>query len=464
MEYFIPGLIIGAVVLVGIVFLVAIAFRTVVPTNMVHIVQSKRKTVSYGGVGQVAGNVYYRWPSWFPMIGVTYTALPISNFELPLIDYSAYDKDRVPFVLDVITFLRISDTNKAAERISNFNDLKQQLLAVVQGAVRKILASYDINEIMVGRATFGRQFTDEVRGEMEGWGVEPVKSMELMDIRDARDSQVIARIMAMKSSHIEMTSRTEVAANKQKAETAEIEAGRQIALRRQEAEQSVGERTAETKQAVGIAGQKADQQIKEQEAITKAKEIEVSKVGQVGQANIVKDTAIVRANQDKDVARVEKEAAVIRAEQSKEVATVESEGQLAATRNRATGIETEGEAKGKAELAMQMAPVNAQIALAEKIAELASYQQYLVAIKAIEAGRVIGIAQAEALAEAEVKVIAQAGTPVAGATSAMQLFTPTGGFNLAGMATALASSPEGLAILNAIKERFAPATNEGAQA
>jgi len=46
--------------------------------------------------------------------------------------------------------------------------------------------------------------------------------MELMDIRDAQGHANIANIMAKKSSHIEMESRTEVAKNRQLAETAEI--------------------------------------------------------------------------------------------------------------------------------------------------------------------------------------------------------------------------------------------------
>ena len=63
-----------------VVILPALFFRTVVPTNMVHIVQSQKSTTSYG-TGEDAGNVYYEWPSWFPRIGVTVIKLPVSNFD-----------------------------------------------------------------------------------------------------------------------------------------------------------------------------------------------------------------------------------------------------------------------------------------------------------------------------------------------------------------------------------------------
>ncbi|HEX2591295.1 MAG TPA: hypothetical protein VHL34_07350 [Rhizomicrobium sp.] len=58
---------IGALLLFFIIC--AIAFRTVVSTNYVHIVQRSRKTTSYGRAGE-KGNTYYSWPSWVPIIGV----------------------------------------------------------------------------------------------------------------------------------------------------------------------------------------------------------------------------------------------------------------------------------------------------------------------------------------------------------------------------------------------------------
>lgn len=219
------------------ILVVSILLRVVVPTNMVHTVQSQRKTTSYGS-GQKAGNVYYNWPSWVPMIGITRIILPVNNFELSLAGYEAYDKDRVPFRLDLTAFFRIADTNVAAARISTMKDLIEQLHFIVQGAARKILATHDIHQIMVDRATFGAQFTQEVASELANWGVEPVKNMELMDVRDAEGSRVIADIMAMKASNIQMTSRIEVANNMKAAQTAEIAARQEVEVREQEPSRS----------------------------------------------------------------------------------------------------------------------------------------------------------------------------------------------------------------------------------
>ena len=90
----------GLFLVLAVVIFIPLALRKVVETNVVHIVQSRKKTTSYG-TGQEGGNVYYAWPSWMPIIGITRIMLPVSNFNLGLRDYEAYDKDRVPFKVDI---------------------------------------------------------------------------------------------------------------------------------------------------------------------------------------------------------------------------------------------------------------------------------------------------------------------------------------------------------------------------
>jgi flotillin len=429
----VAGFLILIVGIIAFVFLLVLPmlFRVVVETNKVHIVQSRKQTTSYG-TGQTAGNVYYRWPSFVPIFGVTRIVLPVNNFDLHLHGYKAYDKERVPFELDLTAFFRIADTNKAAERVSDVDALKKQLEFIVQGAARKILASHDIHQIMTDRATFGEQFTEEVKNELTNWGVEPVKNMELMDIRDADNSSVITNIMAKKASHIAMESRTEVARNNQAAQTAEIAADRAVQLAEQEAEQQIGQRTADKEKAIGIAQQKAQQDIKAEEALTAQKSMEIARVEQVKQAEINRDSAVVLG------------------EQQKRVAILEAEGQLEATKRRAEGVKAEGEAKAAAEQAMQMAPVQAQIALANEIGSNAGYQQYLVALESVKAYLSVGSEQAKALAAADIKVIANAGTPSAGLKNAMQLFSSQGGTEIGSMLEGLKQMPEGAALLEGL--------------
>ncbi|MBU1244559.1 hypothetical protein KKD52_16475 [Myxococcota bacterium] len=435
MEYFYPLVpVLGS--LVAFTILAAMFFRIVVPTNMVHIVQSKKKTMSYG-TGKEGGNSYYHWPAWIPLIGVTTIEFPVSNFDLTLDNYDAYDIDRVPFLVHVVAFFRIADTNKAAKLISTFTLLKEQLMYITQGAVRKVLASHDINKIMLDRATFGRAFTDEIKQDLENWGVESVKNMELMDIRDAQGHANISNIMAKKSSHIEMESRTEVAKNRQLAETAEIQAKQTILVRQQEAEQAIGQRTAEKEKLVGIARQQAEQEVKTEAAVTASKIMDVKKVEQVRQAEI------------------DREAKLVNVDLAKETTIINATAALEAAKLHANGVEIEGRATGEAEKAILLAPVQAQITLAKEIGSNDGYQSYLVVLEAIKAYLAVGTKQAEALATADVKVIATAGTAVAGADSAMKLFTPQGGLQLGGMIEAISNTPEGKVLLDAVKSRLA---------
>ena len=93
--------IIGAMV-VGIVVIAILALRRIVPTNQVHIVQRNSKTMSYGK-DTTNGNVYYEIPSWVPKFGVVVSKLPATIIDISLNHYEAYDKDRLPFVVDVLS-------------------------------------------------------------------------------------------------------------------------------------------------------------------------------------------------------------------------------------------------------------------------------------------------------------------------------------------------------------------------
>lgn len=263
-----------------------------------------------------------------------------------------------------------------------------------------------------------------------------------MDIRDSRDSHVISNIMAKKKSHIEMESRKEVAENMRAAEMAEITASREIDIQRQQAEQAVGERTAEKNKAVGIANELAHQEVLTQEKETKTREMEVKQVQEVRQAEI------------------EKSKQVVTAQQVKETTVLRAEGELEAERKRAQGIEAVGVANANAEKAMQLAPVEAQIVLAKEIGENSGYQQYLMTIEGIKGYVVVGSKQAEALQEADVKVISNSGNPTEGMKSVMDLFTSEGGTHLAAAVEAFAQSPIGEKFLNSIFNKKNDASEE----
>lgn len=430
-----------------------ILLRRVVPTNMVHIVQSSKRTSSYGR-GKPAGNTYYAWPSWVPILGISITQFPESIFQVTLDNYEAYDSARLPFVVDVTAFFRVDNSETAAQRVSTFNELHQQLVSVLQGSVRRILATNNLEEIMQERGSLGQQFTDEVLLQIKEWGVQTVKTIEFMDLRDSSKGVVIANIMAKEQSRIDKESRVAVAANKQEAHLKEIDAARTVEVQKQDAEQQVGLRTAEKDKTVGIANEQAKQDVQASAKITAERNMEVKRVESIKAAEIQKDVLVIKAEQDKQVQIVNAEAtkatSVTEAEGKKQSTVTIAEGELEAAKLNAKGIEAEGVAKGVAEQAILMAPINTQITLAKEIGSNEGYQQYLVTIKQVEVSRDVGMEMAKAMQSADLKIIANSGDIQKGMTNLGDMFTPAGGTNLTGMLAALAATEQGKALVDKI--------------
>lgn len=432
------GLIAWAVISV----LMAMSYRTVVATNEVHIVQSRRKTTSYGK-DQVGGNTYYAWPAWMPRIGIRIIKLPVSVFDIKLDAYDAYDKGRVPFKIDVLAFFRIENSNEAAQRVSSFAELEHQLEGILQGASRSILAQSPIEEILEERAKYGQMFTEATNDQLKAWGVTNVKNVELMDIRDQQGGEVIKNIMAVKASTIARDSRIAVANNMQAAQTAEINAQQTVLVRKQEADEQVGIRTAQKDQAIGIAGQKAQQAVKEEEKGTAERQMNVLEVTTVRQAEIQRDAQVVAADQSRQIVVIESDA-------QKQQAVLIADGKLEAAKRNAEAIEVEGKAHGSAETAILMAPVNSQIALAHEIGQNEGYQKYLVTVRQIEAGQIVGVEQAKALEAADIKIIANSAGPVDGIKTVAEMFSAKGGQQFGAALEGLSNTDVGAEIISAV--------------
>jgi flotillin len=408
-------------------------------------------------VGQQAGNVYYKWPVWLPFLGVTVRELPVSNFDLDLNSYEAYDKNRLPFTVDVKAFFRIADTNQAAQKVESMAELKDHLAGIVQGSVRSIMAKSDLESIMQERSIYGEQFTADVKEELAQWGVVPVKNIELMDIKDAKDSSVIQDIMAKKKSEIEKESRVTVALNRQKAQEAEIESTKEVEVKKAVAAQASGEAVAKSDQAVGIAKQQADQAIAEESKVTAEKTMAVSQVNTVRAAEIEKEAAIVSANKQKEIVSIGADAEKYQREVQAQASKFRIEQVAAATlvqqQNEAKGKQSIGLAEAEAEKARQLASVTAQTTLAKEVGENKEYQQYLITIEQIKANRDVGIEQAKNIGNAKIEILANAGNVESGLNNVVDLFTSKGAAALNGLFAGLGQTEAGKALVKKITDR-----------
>lgn len=433
MDILLIGLAIVGVIVAVAGLITAIVLRRVVPTNMVHIVQSSKATTSYGK-GKESGNTYYAWPSWVPIIGVTVLEFPESIFKVTLTDYEAYDQARLPFMVDVTAFFRVDHSETAAQRVASFEELEEQLDAVLKGAVRRILATNTLEQIMEARSELGRQFTAEVDEQIKEWGVKTVKTIEFMDLRDSKasGSKVIHNIMAKEQSRIDQESRVAVANNDKTAQLAEIDAKRTVEVQNQDAAQQIGIRTAEKDKIVGLAREASNQEVQTAAAITAEKTKAVERVKATRQAEI-----------DRDVLLVESEA-------KRDAMSRLAEGDLLKTKRHAEGVLAEGEAAAAAQEKMLMAPVSAQITLAKEIGGNEGYQTYLIRLEQVKAGEKVGLEMAGALKEADLKIISNGGGEglAGGVAKLADMFSVGGGTSLAGMLAALSQTDEGKALVD----------------
>lgn len=474
------ALLVIPVLLLIFILIKVMSLRQIVPTNVVHIVQQGKRTISYG-VGQEGGNVYYEWPKWLPKYGVEVRSLPVNNFNVDLHEYAAYDKDRLPFTVDVKAFFRIEDTNKAAQKVSSFDALNTQLVDVVKGAVRSILAKELLQHIMEERSIFGEKFTESVNKDLANWGVTAIKNIELMDIRDAKDSKVIEQIMLKKKSAIEAESRIEVAVNGQKATERELQRDQEIAEKtatthriseeaKAKSQQAIGIAQAESQKVAGIARQKAQADISEAQQKTAEKEMDVIKTNEIRQAEIDKQKAEILAEQNKRTdtikAEVGKMIVETAAEATLSAAKKEAEGKLILKQNEAEGIkatgladaeviDAKGQSEAKAKQSLELASVTAQTTLAKEIGENKPYQEYLIELQKIEVTKVVGVKQAEAmglaLQKANLKLLVNSGDVHSGLGKFSDMFTSKGASQFNSVVETLSQSEEGGKMIEAFK-------------
>lgn len=477
------GVIAAIALVVIIAIIIAAKYRTVVPTNMVHIVNSSSGRRVYGKDSEF-GNTYYSFPDWIPKIGVNVTQFPTSNFGVELLDYAAYDHKRLPFQVDVQAFFVMENADIVSQRVSDFRELKDHLQKIVSGAVRKVTASLPLERILSARSELSLEFDAEVSEQLKDWGVKAVNSIEFMNIKDANGSTVIQDIQQKEESRINRESREVQAENEQAAKIKEIEAQRKVAMEQENAAQQVGTRTAEKNQAVGIAQEQSKQAVAEQNKLTTEKNMEVKRIEETRAAEIAKEVALTLAEQKRQeitinaesqkvaeiteaeaekqkqvlAAQAEKQALELKAEADKKAQELKaeadqkavqlsSEAQLEADKRKAegtlaiqdaeaVGIKKIGTAKADAEKEMQMASVTAQTELANQIGDNANYQTYLLQVKQIEVNGEIGIAQAKALESANIQIVGGSGTD--------------GGLSLGGMLTGLVATDAGKAIVERV--------------
>jgi len=408
---------IGLIAIVAIIFIAAMMWRSIVPQDEVHIVNTAKKSKPYGDSKivdidsqddgtkelQSYGNVYYEFPYWLPKLGVIVKKLTLNVFQVNLDTYPAYDKDKVPFVVDFKSWFVISNPIVAAKRIKDMDELERQLQEMLQGIVRKTMAGKTIKEIMESRSELREIFVKEVGAQCKDWGVK-LNSIEFTDIRDMEGDEfsVIDDIKQVKSSAIEKERRIAVAENDRDSRLSEIQSKREADLEDVIAKESVETRDADRTKQVGIAKEHALQEIKEQAKVTTEKEVAVNRTEKVGTAEYQKEVIVVEAN-------AKKEFEIIESEAQQRTMEIEADGYKAKQIREGEGNADKTEREGFAEASVIQKKGEAHAVALEKEAEAKKKLQEALKVElgalAIEAQKDVGIANAKALSDADIRII-----------------------------------------------------------
>lgn len=410
-------------VLVILGIIVVINLRKVVPTNEVHIVQRKSESTAHWRWYEW-WNVYLHWPSWVPSKWVSVTQLPLSVFNIKLADYKWYDIWKVPFLVDVTAFFTINDPITAAQKISTFEELEEQLTETLKWAVRKILAQNDILKIMESRWEMWQVFYDEVLTQVKQWWID-LKNIEFMDIRDLSDTHVIENIMKKKKATIEANARKEVAEQNKFAEIAEdnsrreaelnrIQNAQETRLREIEAEKMTENQNIDKERLLSLQQQEAQQNILESQRTTKEKELSVRQLEQERMAEIEKQTHIIWTQEDKEKkiisAEADKRVMELNAEAEKQQKIIAAEADKQSVEMKAQAdkfrIESEWLAEAKRIDYMWTAQAKNKMEMAKALNSFSPEAlAYMIKELEVQLSEKVDTEKAKALSTADIKVI-----------------------------------------------------------
>lgn len=390
--------------------ILAISWYRLVPPSEAHIVvrsRSKFLVCTDKNVKEATGtNSYFKIP-----VITTVRILDITIKELKHSQLT-WEKNLARFLANWSLKYHIQDPIVASSKYINDDELAEQLVSVIEAGVNAVCSKYDIQELRSKKKDMEKDIKDLLEENLNSWGVSLV-NFQLVDFQDTKDSRVITDLSLVRETEISSKTRQVNAEQIKLAEMKESEARQLSATRRIEAEEAIGKR--EQDKAKTIA---------EQEKEAKIKAFEVISVETVKQAEIVKEQAIIQANQHKETtlieANLQKEQAVIKKEQQR----LEGEGERLKTEEIAKGnaekIKQEGFAfaQSEAKKIKDKGQAESEVIELKGLAEAKSKDELqkalnkfsntavsaMVAEAQVSASRDVGVEQAKALQQADIKI------------------------------------------------------------
>jgi len=374
-------LIIGAVLFVVFIIMLIAMYRIVPPTEA-HIVVGPSKKMVCAADEKVSttldkeGNIADQGSKWYFHIPIirTIRKMDITIKEL-LVEQETYEKNQARYMVKSSTKYRIKDVQRAAETFVSDSELQKQLNEVVRASVRAVTVKFDVVDARALKTKMTEEIQTEMQDDLEGWGLELI-NFQLVDFQDTEASSVISDISERREKEIQAQTREQVAEKEKQAKIKEAESDEKAQEREIARDKVVGERKQEAIQAIKI-----------QEKVAKEKELEVTRVQQVKTQQIEKEKMLVEANQRKEIEKINMEQKRLEGTGDRDRDIEQAKGEAAPIREKGFA---EAEAKEKLQAALNKFKPEAIRAL--------------VAEQVVTMQEKVGVAGAEALSKADVRL------------------------------------------------------------
>lgn len=379
------------IIAILITFAILAAMYTIVPADYVDVVIQKGKMrvlsphKDYNKEGRAA---YFRIPAWFFIfgLGMTVHRVPLRMITVDVSNFMAFDIDRARFLCNIIAYVAVTTPVKAAQRFGGkVSELERQVGMIVTATTRDACTKKTIREIINNRQDIIDTINPPLREAIGHWGID-LKDIELVYFQDPTKAEygetepphVIRDVSSIIEEQINSEARQKNAEQRKIARVKEAETDEEATKREIRRDEEVAKRQQEKDRAVA-----------EFEKVALAEQFEVRRVDEVKMAEIMKQKALVVANQDREVEEINKERKRLDGEGDKIYLSEKAKGEAAPIREKGLA---DAEAKMKLQDALnRFGPEAIRALVAERLVEMQ---------------RQIGLETAKALTTADLKVFA----------------------------------------------------------
>lgn len=385
-------------VIIGLAVFIAIclfSWYRIVPPSEAHIVISPGKRMVCTSDKKVVAQIVQNTKegsgtryggSWYFKIPIIRT---VRHLDLTIMEITepmeTFEKDQGRYGVRYSLKFRIENVERAAETFTDKPDLFNQLKENIQAAVRVVTVKHSVTDARAMKNEMESDIETNIGKDLEQWGLRMVNFV-LVDFNDTKDSAIISDISRRREVSINTETRQQNAQRIQEARVKEAEAEETAKQREIAKDEAIAKRDQDKLQAVAV-----------KQRDTREKELEVVKVQQVKTAEIAKERAVIEAEQQREVEVINKEQKKLIGEGDRLRDVEQAEG-------KAAYIKAEGLAEAAAKEALQEA--------LNKFKDEAI--RALIAEKVVSMQQAIGVATAEAIGKADVKIFSGGGNAKAG--------------------------------------------------